>query len=570
MQKTCNRESYVLYPRKFTVLNLELFFGLQSKTNQKINTLKSSILKIENVGHDYALQEHDQDTISYIKIHWKLALCILLSPMLHAFNLLLCLLKAIKGIAIPYIMTIAVFHSLCLSAQTPRKDSGVNGLATIKPLKIGDTIPEFLWNMPLEVVNHSSGKKTITLNDYRDKKLIILDFWATWCGSCLMSMPKMHELEKQFQDRIAVIPVTQESTEKIKNSKHRFKSITNGHILNDFFPHQSIPYIVIINQYGTIEKTTVPSYLNADVLQNMITGSDYYLPEFQEKLDTTLLTFTFKDRQQHLPTYYSSVMGFTDGFGIDQGHIVDSNKHIQSGFYLNYPLIRMYQTAFVPNFNITLPSRRVFLFDDAASIDFMLPDYNHQKYDLSFEYSVPINWSSLQIHKRLQHDLQDFTGRVASIRKFNVPCLVVRPKIDKEILPAKIKDWHGIVISGYLQTRIPKEIGPSTLGEQNYMRRYKLKGLIHFLNNLSASPHPFFIDESGITYPIDLDLPDNLRDFQELKQCFGKQGLDLILEHRELDMFVLADRIYSDEQLEKMELMLSSFGYTNKKENRHD
>ncbi|MBB2950638.1 SusC/RagA family TonB-linked outer membrane protein [Sphingobacterium sp. JUb56] len=89
--------------------------------------MKSSILKIENVRNDYALQEHDQATVSYIKIHWKLVLWILPSPMLHAFNILICLLKAIKVIAISCIMIIAVFHSLCLSAQTPRKDSGVNG-----------------------------------------------------------------------------------------------------------------------------------------------------------------------------------------------------------------------------------------------------------------------------------------------------------------------------------------------------------------------------------------------------------------------------------------------------------
>ncbi|MCS3554222.1 MULTISPECIES: SusC/RagA family TonB-linked outer membrane protein [unclassified Sphingobacterium] len=127
MQKTCNGESYVLPQRKFIVPNPALFFGLPSKTNQKINTLKSSILKSENVKHDYAFQEHNQLTVSHIKTHWKLALCILLSPMLHAFNLLLCLLKAIKVIARPCIMIIAVFHSLCLSAQTPRKDSGVNG-----------------------------------------------------------------------------------------------------------------------------------------------------------------------------------------------------------------------------------------------------------------------------------------------------------------------------------------------------------------------------------------------------------------------------------------------------------
>jgi len=40
-----------------------------------------------------------------------------------------------------------------LSAQTPRKDSGAGGLNHVTALKIGDTIPETLWNTPLQVVN---------------------------------------------------------------------------------------------------------------------------------------------------------------------------------------------------------------------------------------------------------------------------------------------------------------------------------------------------------------------------------------------------------------------------------
>src|SRR5690606_387191 len=68
------------------------------------------------------------------------------------------------------------------------------GQTEIRPLQIGDTIPEELWNLSFQVVNHPDGNETITLNDYRDKKLVILDFWATWCGSCIASMPYMHEL----------------------------------------------------------------------------------------------------------------------------------------------------------------------------------------------------------------------------------------------------------------------------------------------------------------------------------------------------------------------------------------
>lgn len=81
-----------------------------------------------------------------------------------------------------------------LSAQTPRKDSGADGLL-IKHLKMGDTIPQALWDIQLNVVGHQAGAKQLTLRDYKDKKLIILDFWATWCSSCIASFPSLYKLQ---------------------------------------------------------------------------------------------------------------------------------------------------------------------------------------------------------------------------------------------------------------------------------------------------------------------------------------------------------------------------------------
>ena len=64
-----------------------------------------------------------------------------------------------------------------------------------KPLKIGDAIPATVWTTPLQVVN--APQKTTTLS--ADKgKLILLDFWNTWCSSCLKNFPPHGRAPKEI------------------------------------------------------------------------------------------------------------------------------------------------------------------------------------------------------------------------------------------------------------------------------------------------------------------------------------------------------------------------------------
>src|SRR5262249_34574499 len=45
--------------------------------------------------------------------------------------------------------------------------------------------------------------KSVKLADYRGK-VIVLDFWATWCGPCVGAMPRLIEIQKRFRDRPVV------------------------------------------------------------------------------------------------------------------------------------------------------------------------------------------------------------------------------------------------------------------------------------------------------------------------------------------------------------------------------
>ena len=42
--------------------------------------------------------------------------------------------------------------------------------------------------------------KEVNLSDYKGK-VVILDFWATWCGPCKASFPKMQELVTKYKGK---------------------------------------------------------------------------------------------------------------------------------------------------------------------------------------------------------------------------------------------------------------------------------------------------------------------------------------------------------------------------------
>lgn len=119
---------------------------------------------------------------------------------------------------------------------SPAFGQEANGLKMIEPLKVGDKIPDALWNVPLKVVNHPEGKEYIKLGDYREKKLIILDFWGTWCGSCIGAFPELKQLEDKFGQDILVVSLTDEKLEHVTSfirSNENAKSVNLWSVVED-------------------------------------------------------------------------------------------------------------------------------------------------------------------------------------------------------------------------------------------------------------------------------------------------------------------------------------------------
>ncbi len=134
---------------------------------------------------------------------------------------------------------------------------------------VGNTAPEldFTWT--------SSGETLRTLDDLRGK-VVVLDFWATWCGPCIGSFPQVRELTEHYAGYpVEIVGVTSlqgatffeagkedaETPAAEHEAMRRFMeekdiswtvAFTEQEVFNPEYGVRGIPHVVIIDPDGKI------------------------------------------------------------------------------------------------------------------------------------------------------------------------------------------------------------------------------------------------------------------------------------------------------------------------------
>lgn len=161
-----------------------------------------------------------------------------------------------------------------------------------KPLKVGDTIPYIILT---DVVNFPVSE--IQLSSYKGK-LLILDFWATWCNSCVRTFPKLDSLQTRFAKKLQFVLINNlitsgNTNEQVKtfftNRTNMAQAVRNIPVCTDstmrfkqLFPYKFIPHYVWIGPAGNILAITDSKAITVTNIRKAIQGKTLSLPVKKE------------------------------------------------------------------------------------------------------------------------------------------------------------------------------------------------------------------------------------------------------------------------------------------------
>lgn len=107
----------------------------------------------------------------------------------------------------------------------------------------------------------SSAGEAMSLEKYRGK-VVLLDFWATWCGPCRVEMPEVKRLWKKFGgENFVIIGINMDRSENAFNSYVKqeelawpqyFDGLAWNNKIAQLYNVNSIPHTVLIDHNGVI------------------------------------------------------------------------------------------------------------------------------------------------------------------------------------------------------------------------------------------------------------------------------------------------------------------------------
>lgn len=402
-------------------------------------------------------------------------------------------------------------------------------------IEIGETVPD----ITIENI-HNYKTTNAKLSDFKGK-LLILDFWATWCSPCLAMIPKLDSLQKAFEGKVSFLNVTYQSEKEVipflkkfqkqRNTNYNLPEVMGDKVLHSLFPHVTLPHFVWINKSGKVIAITGFKEVNRQTISDALDGETLNLLEKKETrvayVKTEPLLINGNGGNGSSLLYHSMIASYTEG--LSGGYDVFKADSVSGGKIVirNVALTWFYKVAFRED-GYFGENRMVLDVKDSSALVPPATNYTEwiKKNGYCYEIMLPSILSS-QIYKIMKEDLRRFFSAYdAVVEKRNIKCLALvrTSSVDK------LKSQKGATQTSFnaIGCKINNAFLSLFIGQLNAIYLQK-----------STMP---LIDETGYTGRIDMEINAPLSDVVALNIELAKYDLKFIEVEKEIKMLVIKDR----------------------------
>jgi thiol-disulfide isomerase/thioredoxin len=398
--------------------------------------------------------------------------------------------------------------------------------ANSNPTRIGDKVPSIVVSGIVNAPDH-----TLNLAALKGK-VVIIDFWATNCGSCINAMPRLERLQKRFGDSVVILPVSYEKAEIVQSFLVRnaigktmhMPVVTADTKLAALFPHQLLSHEVWIDQKGIVRAITEAEYVNLGNISTLLHGRSFRLPVKED--------FSFNYNKPLLDVgsaiFYSGVTAFKPGVAPKVGVDVDSASKSKRFYIVNFPVFQLYKlaTGHLSYFPKTLIDIKV---KDSSRL--VLPagaylnDWKPKGYTC-YEAALPMALPEKAMLSGLLADLNKFFGYRGGMVRREAPCLSL------ELLAADSS--HFASAGGKPTNTLHAKYGVKTIVNAS------LSNIVWELNDLPGGLAA--VDNTGFKGRADLRLQiSSFADLDSLNLALKSYGLVVRKRVQALDFLVIRD-----------------------------
>lgn len=136
---------------------------------------------------------------------------------------------------------------------------------------------------PIDIEHWISEKEPV--KDFEPGRVYVIEFWATWCGPCIASIPHLRDIQLRHLDGLTVISISDEPLDTIeqflelKRDETTFKELTSdywlttdpdGSVKQDYMRaagQSGIPTAFIVGKTGEVEWIGHPMRIDEPVAQ---------------------------------------------------------------------------------------------------------------------------------------------------------------------------------------------------------------------------------------------------------------------------------------------------------------